>query len=63
MPKFKYKIIKKNGANKSGVIEASSAAEAKLKLCKGGDMVTNLSELSDSGGLSPTKSHPKRRWH
>ena len=32
MPKFNYKIITKSGKNKSGSIEANSAADAKSKL-------------------------------
>ena len=50
MPKFKYKIIKKNGASKSGSIEANSAAEAKSKLASGGDMVTSLTSSSSNAG-------------
>ena len=57
MPKFKYKIIKKSGANKSGSIEANSAAEAKSKLTSGGDMVTSLSEVSGSAGKRSGKKY------
>ena len=60
MPKFKYKIIKKSGANKSGTIEANSAAEAKSKLSKGGDMITNLSEVAGSSGKRSGKKSAKK---
>ena len=60
MPKFKYKIIKKNGANKSGTIDASSAAEAKSKLSSAGDMVTSLSEVAGSAGKRSGKKSAKK---
>ena len=60
MPKFKYKIIKKSGANKSGTIEANSAAEAKSKLTSGGDMVMSLSEVSGSAGKRSGKKSLKK---
>ena len=60
MPKFKYKIIKKSGANKSGTIEANSAAEAKSKLTSGGDMVMSLSEVSGSARKRSGKKSVKK---
>ena len=60
MPKFKYKIIKKSGANKSGTIEASSTAEAKSKLSAGGDMVMSLSEVAGSGGKKVARKSAKK---
>ena len=60
MPKFKYKIIKKSGANKSGTIEANSAAEAKSKLSSGGDMVMSLSEVAGSAGKRSGKKSVKK---
>ena len=60
MPKFKYKIIKKSGANKSGTIEASSTAEAKSKLSAGGDMVMSLSEVAGSGGKKVVRKSAKK---
>ena len=60
MPKFKYRIIKKSGANKSGTLEASSLAEAKSKLTSSGDLVTSLSQVSGSSSkLSDKKKHKK----
>jgi len=50
MAKFKYKLIDKNGNNKTGTIESSSMADAKAKLSSGGGMVMNISVAgSDSG--------------
>ena len=43
MAKFKYKLIDKNGNNKTGTIESSSMADAKAKLSSGGGMVMNIS--------------------
>jgi len=60
MPKSKYKIIEKSGANKTGTIEADSAAEAKSKLSKGGDMITNLSEVAGSSGKRSGKKSAKK---
>ena len=60
MPKFKYRVIKKSGANKSGTLEASSLAEAKSKLTSSGDLVTSLSQVSGSSSkLSDKKKHKK----
>ena len=53
MPKFKYKVIKKSGANKSGTVEANSASEAKSKLTSSGDIVMSLTEVSSSSGKRP----------
>ena len=60
MPKFKYRVIKKSGANKSGTLEASSLADAKSKLTSSGDLVTSLSQVSGSSSkLSDKKKHKK----
>ena len=48
MPKFNYKIITKSGKNKSGSIEANSAADAKSKLTASGDIVMSVSVATGS---------------
>ena len=56
MAKFKYKLIDKNGNNKTGTIESSSMADAKAKLSSGGAMVMNISVAgSDTGSKKRSK--------
>ncbi len=57
MPKFNYKIITKSGKNKSGSIEANSAADAKSKLTASGDIVMSVSAAS---GAKDSKKSNKR---
>ena len=57
MPKFNYKIITKSGKNKSGSIEANSAADAKSKLTASGDIVMSVSAAT---GAKDSKKSNKR---
>lgn len=58
MPKFNYKIITKSGKNKSGSIEANSAADAKSKLTASGDIVMSVSAAT--GAKKDSKKSNKR---